>query len=142
MATITQLTPPNQLFTPGGLLTVSEPFQIYTPTLIIAFGLNSATRITAEMLDMASSTTNDDADICCPSSCNVYPSMDLLVVKNAQPVCSFTMCLSNYIANLVVPGFYRLKLSDSLSLPTIKVWTQATTFDVLNNIQCQCTPCV
>ena len=137
---ITTLTPSNQLFSPGKLLTVSEPFRVSSPMLIVAFGLSATTRITAEMLDMVSSLPDAD-DVCIPCGDNSYPGIDSLVVVNAQPVCSFNMCSTNYIASLVVPGFYRLKMNDSLSLSTVKVWTQATSFDVLNHIQCNCVAC-
>jgi hypothetical protein len=137
----TSITPASTLFEAGGVATVSKPFKVTSPALVIAFGLNPATRITLEMLDMAVMPIDpDECDPCAFDACNPYPKADELVAKNAQPVCGFSICKSNYIGKVLVAGWYRAIMSDSLSLNTAKVWTQVEKLEIVLNIPV-CPPC-
>jgi hypothetical protein len=137
----TSITPANTLFEAGGVATVSKPFKVTSPTLIIAFGLKPSTNIQLEMLDMAVMPINpEEVDPCCVDACNPYPKSDELVTKNAQPVCGFKICAGSYIGKVLVAGWYRAIMSDNLSLNTAKVWTQVEKLEIVLNIPV-CPPC-
>lgn len=141
MATITPLNTTNLLFKAGGISGVSDVFEVTSPVLIIAFGLKPSTKITLEMVDVASRQELEENNDCCVvTSCEEYPAPDELIVLDAQPFCDFEICLNNYIGKVLIPGHYRAKMSNLLSLNTAKVRTQTVSIDIALNIP-TCTTC-
>lgn len=120
------------VFSQGGTSRFSEPFIVSSggkPLAVVAHGLGAGD-LTSELVRVVSTELGEEY------TCNSpYVKTTVLEVISSMPYPCFKLCSEMPIGFITIPGWYRLKLSDTVPLETIVVtvadvdWSAVTSFD-------------
>lgn len=125
-------------FSQGGTSRYSEPFKIdigENPKVVVAHGIGGG-KLTAEIVRVCSTETGEEY------SCNMpYVKTTVLEVISSMPYPCFELCAVKPIGFLVIPGWYRLKLSDAVPLDTVFVTVADVDWSATTSFNGDCTNC-
>lgn len=124
------------VFSQGGTSLYSEPFSMTgIPLVVVAHGLGAGS-LTAELVRVESVELGEEY------TCNApYVKTTVLEVISSMPYPCFELCAAMPIGFLKVPGWYRLKLSDTVPLETIVVTVDGVDWNAVTPFDTSCAAC-